>query len=171
MLYLLSPAKALDYDTPIHPAIAARATRPAFVPQAAALIDVMKTKAPAEVAALMDLSPPLAALNVARYGRWRKTHTGHNSRPAVLAFDGDVYGGLQARTLDGPALDWAQAQGEEPDTEDQDRIAYQGRPGHHGGEAESQEQHPCGGTSAARPHRRGDLLEHWRYWFDAGEKA
>ena len=108
MLYLLSPAKSLDYATPTPPDVAALATRPAFVPQAAALIDVLKTKTPAEVASLMDLSDPLAQLNVARYGAWRKTFTERNSKPAALAFDGDVYGGLDAKTLPLDALRWAQ---------------------------------------------------------------
>lgn len=108
MLYLLSPAKSLDYETPTPPEVAALATRPAFVAEAAALIDVLKTRTPAEVASLMHLSDPLAQLNVGRYGAWRKTFTDRNSKPAALAFDGDVYGGLDARTLSVDELRWAQ---------------------------------------------------------------
>ena len=47
MLFLLSPAKSLDYETPTPPAVEALATRPAFVDEAAALIDVLKAKSPA----------------------------------------------------------------------------------------------------------------------------
>jgi cytoplasmic iron level regulating protein YaaA (DUF328/UPF0246 family) len=108
MLYLLSPAKSLDYETPTPPDMAALATRPAFVKEAAALIDLLKAKTPAEVAALMDLSEPLAQLNVARYGAWRKTFTPRNSKPAAFAFDGDVYGGLDASSLAVADLQWAQ---------------------------------------------------------------
>ena len=108
MLYLLSPAKSLDYETPTPPEVAALATRPTFVMEAAALIDVLKTKPPAEVASLMSLSDPLAQLNVARYGAWRKAFTDRNSKPAALAFDGDVYGGLDAKTLSVEDLQWAQ---------------------------------------------------------------
>ena len=108
MLYLLSPAKSLDYETPTPPEVAALATRPTFVKEAAALIDVLKTKPPAEVASLMSLSDPLAQLNVARYGAWRKVFTDRNSKPAALAFDGDVYGGLDAKTLSVDDLQWAQ---------------------------------------------------------------
>jgi cytoplasmic iron level regulating protein YaaA (DUF328/UPF0246 family) len=108
MLYLLSPAKSLDYDTPVPPEVAARATRPVFVDEAAALIDVLKARTPAEVASLMSLSDPLAQLNVARYAAWRPRFTDHNSKPAALAFDGDVYGGLDAKTLTPDELDWAQ---------------------------------------------------------------
>ena len=108
MLFLLSPAKSLDYETPTPPAVEALATRPAFVDEAAALIDVLKAKSPAEVASLMSLSDPLAQLNVARYGAWRRTFTARNSKPAALAFDGDVYGGLDAKTLRVDDLAWAQ---------------------------------------------------------------
>jgi cytoplasmic iron level regulating protein YaaA (DUF328/UPF0246 family) len=108
MLYLLSPAKTLDLDTPTPPALLERATKPVFVARAAALIDVLKAKTPAEIATLMSLSDPLAQLNVARYAAWRKTFTPKNSKPAVLAFAGDVYDGLDATTLGVDDLDWAQ---------------------------------------------------------------
>jgi cytoplasmic iron level regulating protein YaaA (DUF328/UPF0246 family) len=108
MLYLLSPAKTLDYDTPTPPDVLARATKPGFVARSAVLIDVLKTKTPAEVASLMLLSDPLAQLNVARYAAWRKTFTQKNSKPAVLAFAGDVYDGLDASTLTAADLAWAQ---------------------------------------------------------------
>ncbi len=108
MLYLLSPAKSLDYETPTPPALEPLATRPAFVDEAAALIEVLKARTPAEVASLMALSDPLAQLNVGRYAAWRKVHTRHNAKPAVLAFDGDVYGGLDAKSLAPEDLAWAQ---------------------------------------------------------------
>jgi cytoplasmic iron level regulating protein YaaA (DUF328/UPF0246 family) len=69
----------------------------------------MRTRTPAEVAALMDLSDELAALNVARYAQWSRRATERNSRPAALAFDGDVYDGLGARSLARADLDWAQS--------------------------------------------------------------
>lgn len=108
MLLLISPAKTLDYDTPVPDEVLAEATRPQYVDRANALIALLRPKTPAQVAALMDLSDPLATLNVARYAAWRPRHTGHNSKPAVLAFDGDVYDGLQARTLSLADLRWAQ---------------------------------------------------------------
>ena len=112
MLYLLSPAKTLDFETRVPAAVARKATEPLFTAQAAELIEVLKTKSPAEVATLMDLSDPLAALNVARYGAWRPepmpSYRRH-SRPAVLAFNGDVYGGLAAPTLKTADLTWAQS--------------------------------------------------------------
>ena len=108
MLYLLSPAKSLDYDTPVPAAVARRATEPLFVAQAAELIDVMRRKSVAEVAALMELSDTLARLNVDRYAAWRAEATALNSKPAVLAFNGDVYDGLDARSLKTADLTWAQ---------------------------------------------------------------
>lgn len=108
MLLLLSPAKSLDYESPLLPGVEEAATQPAFVPQAAELIRLLKPLGVGQVAELMDLSDKLAALNVARYGTWKRTATPENSRPAALAFDGDVYDGLQARALAMPDLEWAQ---------------------------------------------------------------
>jgi len=108
MLYLLSPAKSLDYETRVPAALAKKATEPLYAAQAAELIAVLKQKSPVQVAALMDLSPALAALNVERYAAWSAAATRANSRPAVLAFDGDVYGGLDAKTLKTAELSWAQ---------------------------------------------------------------
>ncbi len=108
MLFLLSPAKSLDYETRVPAVVARRATEPLFFHQAAQLIDLMRQRSPAEVAQMMDLSDNLAELNVARYAAWQPVATPANSKPAVLAFDGDVYGGLDARTLSTAQLDWAQ---------------------------------------------------------------
>jgi cytoplasmic iron level regulating protein YaaA (DUF328/UPF0246 family) len=108
MLYLLSPAKTLDFETPVPPPVACRATEPAFAARAEQLIGVLRRKSARQVAALMDLSPALAELNVARYAAWQPGPGGANTRPAVLGFDGDVYAGLQAPTLDLADLEWAQ---------------------------------------------------------------
>jgi len=108
MLYLLSPAKSLDYETPVPAAIAKLATQPQFVPEAQALIDLLRPKSAAEVGELMELSQALAELNVARYAAWTPAFTPANSKPCVLAFNGDVYDGLQARSLSAADLRWAQ---------------------------------------------------------------
>lgn len=105
MLFLLSPAKALDYETPPH---VSTHTQPLFVPQAAELIEILRQKSPQQIAELMHLSDPLAGLNAARYQAWQPNFTAQNAKQAVLAFDGDVYGGLDAKTLDAAALDWLQ---------------------------------------------------------------
>lgn len=108
MLFLLSPAKTLDYETRVPAAIAKKATDPLFVDRAGELIEILRRKTPAQVASLMDLSDALAQLNVARYGAWQPQATPDNSKPAVLAFDGDVYDGLAAKMLRAADLTWAQ---------------------------------------------------------------
>lgn len=108
MLFLLSPAKSLDFDTPWPARLQRSATEPLFAAQAAELIGVLRQHTPRQVAALMDLSDALAELNVARYAAWRPDPDAAATRPALLAFDGDVYQGLQARTLDAASLRWAQ---------------------------------------------------------------
>ena len=105
MLFLLSPAKTLDYETPAH--VAAH-TKPLFTRQAAELIGVLREHTPADIASLMSLSDALAQLNVARYATWSPRFTAANSKQAVLAFNGDVYEGLKAATLSAEQLDWAQ---------------------------------------------------------------
>lgn len=105
MLFLLSPAKALDYEsaptTTTH-------TRPQFVAHSAVLIDALRQQSIGEIAQLMDLSDKLAALNVARYQAWKPRFTTRNAKQAILAFNGDVYGGLQASSLSASDLAWAQ---------------------------------------------------------------
>lgn len=105
MLFLLSPAKSLDFDPP---AGDVPHNQPLFVPQAQELIDILKQKSPQEIASLMSLSDSLAGLNVARYQAWSPRFTHKNAKQAVLAFNGDVYDGLNAKTLTPDDLAWAQ---------------------------------------------------------------
>ncbi|GAA6120222.1 peroxide stress protein YaaA [Acidovorax sp. FG27] len=106
MLFLLSPAKSLDYESPLPSGLPH--TLPAFVPDSARLIEVLRRQSPQQIASLMHISDALAALNVGRYAAWKPRFTAANSRQAVLAFNGDVYEGLQARTLSADDLAWAQ---------------------------------------------------------------
>ena len=105
MLIFLSPAKSLDYQTPAH---VVTHTQPAFLDRSAALIEQLRTLSPADIANLMDLSDPLALLNFNRYADWSLPFTPENAKQAVLAFDGDVYDGLAAKTLAADDLDFAQ---------------------------------------------------------------
>ncbi|MYZ43030.1 peroxide stress protein YaaA [Schauerella aestuarii] len=105
MLLLLSPAKKLDYDSPLH---IKKHTQPLFVERAEQLIDVLKTKSAKDIGKLMDLSEALSELNAQRYAEWTPTFTPENARQAVLAFNGDVYEGLEAPSLSAKQLDWAQ---------------------------------------------------------------
>jgi cytoplasmic iron level regulating protein YaaA (DUF328/UPF0246 family) len=105
MLFLLSPAKSLDFDPP---AAGVPHSQPLFVPQARALIDILQQKSPHEIASLMSLSDSLAGLNVARYQAWSPKFSAKNAKQAVLAFNGDVYDGLDAKTLSQEDLAWTQ---------------------------------------------------------------
>ncbi len=105
MLFLLSPAKSLDYDMPPHVDTHSKAL---FASQSAELIEVLRQKTPQQISTLMKLSDALAGLNVGRYQAWSPRFTAKNSKQAALAFDGDVYGGLDAKTLSAEQLDWAQ---------------------------------------------------------------
>lgn len=105
MLIVLSPAKTLDFESPV---IDVEPTRPEFAADANRLIARLRGFDPPALARLMDLSDPLAALNVARYATFRARPRPADLRPAVLAFDGDVYDGLRARGLDADALAFAQ---------------------------------------------------------------
>ena len=105
MLFLLSPAKSLDY-TSAGPDVPA--TLPEFTGDAERLIGVLRKKSPGQLSKLMDISGALATLNAERYQAWSPKFTPLNARPAALAFDGDVYDGLRARELPPADLAWAQ---------------------------------------------------------------
>lgn len=105
MLFVISPAKSLDYDSPI---AAITPTQPLFIQDSAELIAQLQQLAPQDVARLMRISDTLAMLNVARFTAWQKKPTQDNARAAILAFNGDVYTGLDARSLTVEQLNWAQ---------------------------------------------------------------
>ncbi|TCS39091.1 hypothetical protein EDC30_10141 [Paucimonas lemoignei] len=103
MLIVLSPAKSLDYETP---SVTDTCTLPQFIPEAARLIERLRELSPAQIGSLMSISDPLALLNYERYAAWSKKFTRKNAKQAVLAFNGDVYDGLNAVTLAQPELDY-----------------------------------------------------------------
>ncbi|RZA32909.1 MAG: peroxide stress protein YaaA [Lysobacteraceae bacterium] len=103
MLIVLSPAKSLDLESP---STTKKHTVPEFIPHAAELIEELRTYSPGQIAELMDLSDNLAMLNVSRYAHWSEDHG--KARQAIMSFDGDVYGGLDARTLGAKEIDYAQ---------------------------------------------------------------
>jgi cytoplasmic iron level regulating protein YaaA (DUF328/UPF0246 family) len=91
MLYLLSPAKSLDYESE---APSLRATMPRFLDQSSELAAILKKMKPADLEALMGISGKLAELNAARFEHWRADYGKPEGRQAILAFTGDVYQGL-----------------------------------------------------------------------------
>lgn len=105
MLMVLSPAKSLDFKTP--PQVDTY-TRPAWTAHSQKLIEALRKLSPADIARLMDISDPLALLNFHRFADWQLPFTPENAKQAVLAFDGDVYDGLDAKHLGPDDLDFAQ---------------------------------------------------------------
>ncbi len=103
MLIVLSPAKSLDFETRPTTKLS---TTPDMLDRSSALIDVLRDYSPGQLAELMALSDGLAALNVARYATW-STEPQH-ARQAIMAFNGDVYAGFDARSLKPKALGYAQ---------------------------------------------------------------
>lgn len=104
MRLVISPAKTLDFATAF-PAQPLRA--PEFSGEAAELIEILRRLSPADISGLMDISDALARLNFGRYADWRPAHTPDNAKPALLAFAGDVYDGLDAASLDAAGLAFA----------------------------------------------------------------
>lgn len=105
MLMLLSPAKTLDYASPLP---TNTHSLPDFIPRSAELIELLRQLSPSEVGSLMQISDPLAQLNAQRYADWSKKFNFNNARQALLAFNGDVYEGLDAASLRETQLAWAQ---------------------------------------------------------------
>ena len=103
MLIVLSPAKSLDLDTP---SPTTEHTLPDFTGHAAQLIGVLRDLSPGQVGDLMHISDQLSTLNVARYASWMLDHA--EGYQAVMAFNGDVYAGLDARSLAPRAIDFTQ---------------------------------------------------------------
>lgn len=101
MLLLLSPAKSLDYSTPL-PDVEPTVAR--FADEALATAEAASRLGPKKLAKLMSISDKLAQLNADRYASFAE----QEERPALFAFSGDVYVGLEARTLDAPAIRFAQ---------------------------------------------------------------
>ena len=105
MLAILSPAKSLDYESPL---VTKKFSEPSFVAESEQLIDSLRTFTPGELSTLMGISDNLAELNHRRYAEWQPEFSNGDARPAVLAFKGDVYLGLEGPTLKERDFTWAQ---------------------------------------------------------------
>ncbi|MDX1590144.1 MAG: peroxide stress protein YaaA [Oleiphilaceae bacterium] len=93
MLLVVSPAKKLDYESPLP---TQRYTQPLFLDDVMELIEQLKTLEPHQVSNLMGISEKLGELNAQRYQEWQIPFTPDNARQALLAFKGDVYEGMNA---------------------------------------------------------------------------
>ncbi|MFW2853552.1 peroxide stress protein YaaA [Sphingomonas sp. TX0543] len=101
MIAVISPAKTLDYQTPLPPM---QASAPRFAAEAATLAGAAAKMSRKRLGELMHISDKLAQLNIERF----RGFDALPERPAIRAFAGDVYTGLDAATLDEPAIAFAQ---------------------------------------------------------------
>lgn len=105
MLAVVSPAKNLDYDSEL-PKLSV--TQPRLLDDAEALVSVCRELSPQQLGSLMKISDKLAGLNAARFEQWQRPFNEDNARPAMYAFNGDVYTGLDAHSLAPQAVETAQ---------------------------------------------------------------
>ena len=105
MLIVISPAKSLDFKTP---PVIKDFTMPEFLNESEKLVGRLKTMSPKQLSTLMDISADLGELNYQRFQLWQLPFTPENAKQAVLAFNGNVYQGLNAVTLSEEKLELAQ---------------------------------------------------------------
>lgn len=105
MLIVISPAKSLDFETP---PVTSKYTMPEFLDESEKLVGRLKKMSPKQLSKLMSISKDLGELNFQRYQNWNLPFTPENAKQAVLAFNGDVYQGLQASLLSEEELELAQ---------------------------------------------------------------
>lgn len=106
MITVISPAKNLDYETP---APINTYTQPELLAHSELLIDVCRDLTPQQISSLMKISDKLAGLNAARFAEWSPPFNERNAKQAIFAFNGDVYVGLEAQSLNEADLDYAQS--------------------------------------------------------------
>lgn len=104
MLVVISPAKKLNWD----PVNLTNVTSPVFEKEAFELSQIVKDLNPQELSDLMGISANLAKLNYDRFHTFENKASDKNARPASLAFAGDTYAGLEAKTLDPVSSQYAQ---------------------------------------------------------------
>ncbi|MCK7549481.1 peroxide stress protein YaaA [Marinobacter koreensis] len=105
MLMVISPAKTLDYESPL---ATNTYTQPDFLDDACELVDQLKTLEPHQISNLMSISDKLGQLNADRFRTWHTPFTPENARQAILAFKGDVYTGLAAESFSEDDFQFAQ---------------------------------------------------------------
>ncbi len=102
MKIVISPAKSLDFETNLP---TDKHSQPQFLEQSLKLNGVLAKKKPRALSKLMSISENLAQLNWERNQQFSVPFTAENARPAVYAFNGDVYQGLDAYTIPEGKLD------------------------------------------------------------------
>jgi cytoplasmic iron level regulating protein YaaA (DUF328/UPF0246 family) len=96
MKIVISPAKSLDFESDLP---TQKFTDAAFLEEAEQINAKLKKQSPKKLGELMKISEKLSKLNWQRNQDWKLPFTSENARPAVYAFNGDVYTGLDAYSL------------------------------------------------------------------------
>ncbi len=107
MIAIISPAKSLDFQSK---PVTSEYTTPEFLDEASKLNDRLKKLSAKKLSELMGISLKLAELNVDRNLMWQTPFTPENAKQAALAFNGDVYQGMQAETFSNTDFEIAQKQ-------------------------------------------------------------
>jgi cytoplasmic iron level regulating protein YaaA (DUF328/UPF0246 family) len=102
MKIVISPAKSLNFEKELP---TTQFTQPALLKESKKVHVVLKQQSPSELSQLMSISDKLADLNWQRNKAWKTPFSPTNSRPAVYAFDGEVYNGLDAYSIPMEKLD------------------------------------------------------------------
>lgn len=105
MITLLSPAKKLNFD-PLETTL--EITRPRLAGDTRAIAGVAKRQSAADLKRLMHISDKLAELNAERFKAFDLDGRSNSAKPAGLTFDGDVYWGLEAKSMGDDTLAYAQ---------------------------------------------------------------
>ncbi|MBD0824227.1 peroxide stress protein YaaA [Aestuariibaculum marinum] len=102
MKLVISPAKSLDFESELP---TTKSSEAQFLKQSERINKLLKKKSAKSLSQLMGISDALGQLNYERNQAWDLPFTTDNARPAVYAFNGDVYKGLDAYTVDEDKLD------------------------------------------------------------------
>ncbi len=105
MKIIISPAKSLDFDSELN---SQNVSVPKFLEKTLAINSILKQKSPSDLMKLQSISEKLSDLNWKRNLEFSINHNDDNSRPAIFAFNGDVYEGLDVKTLDVKKIDFLQ---------------------------------------------------------------
>ena len=105
MKIIISPAKSLDFDSELN---SQNVSVPKFLEKTLAINSILKQKSPNDLMKLQSISEKLSDLNWKRNLEFSRNHNDDNSRPAIFAFNGDVYEGLDVKTLDVKKIDFLQ---------------------------------------------------------------
>lgn len=102
-LITLSPAKSLDWESELP---VKKHSKPQFIAQAETVVEILKKQTVEDISKLMKISPKLSQLNFERFQVWSTSEK--EARPAIYAYNGDVYDGFDAYSLDEAGIGFAQ---------------------------------------------------------------